>query len=126
MRYENYLLNCDIRVWNAGGALGITAFSVESGIASVTMQLVSNALMGAIQGHLYLYGANDLAAGFGRSPIADESIDFGTDDPSFDTNWLTVSLTQSVTATFDVSHVPYRFFKAAIGPFIPNEPEPEP
>jgi hypothetical protein len=66
-----------------------------------------------------------LAAGFDRSPIADESIDFGTDDPSFDTNWLTVSLTQSVTATFDVSYAPYRFFKAAIGPIIPNEPEPE-
>ena len=124
--YEDYLLNCDIRVWNAGGALSITAFSVSNGVVSVTVQLVRNAPMGAIQGHLYLYGANDLAAGFDRSPIADESIDFGTDDPSFDTDWLTVSLTQSVTATFDVSHAPYRFFKAVIGPIIPNEPEPEP
>lgn len=55
--YEDYLLNCDIRVWNAGGALGITAFSVESGVVSVTVQLVRNSPMGAIQGHLYLYGA---------------------------------------------------------------------
>jgi hypothetical protein len=76
-------------------------------------------------GHLYLYGASDFAAGFDYYPIADESIDFGTGDPTFATAPTAGTVTQSVTATFSVNAVAETFFKAAIEPIKSYEPEPE-
>ena len=111
--YECCLLNCDLTAENPGGALSITGFSVSNGVVSVTVQLVRQSPRGHIVGALYLYGADDLAAGFGRSPISKESIDFGDGDPTFDTV-ATGSVTQSVTATFDTEDVPSKFFKATI------------
>ena len=71
------------------------------------------------------YGADDLAVGFGSSPIDDVSIGFSEGDPSFDIAPTTELVTQSVTATFDVNVVSDRFFKAAIEVDSHYEPEPE-
>ena len=79
--------------------------------------------MGYIIGYLYLYGANDLAVGFGRYPIDDVSIDFGSGDPTFNIAPTAGTIMQSVTATFSVNHVSSRFFKAEIGILISNDPE---
>ena len=74
--------------------------------------------LGCIKGVLYLYGTDDLAVGFGRSPIANEIIDFGDGDPTFDVDPTTIptsgSVTQTVTATFDTSLVSAKFIRAAI------------
>ena len=78
------------------------------------MQFVRKAPLGGINGVLNLYGANDLAAGFGRSPIDKVSIDFGTGDPTFATAPTAGTVTQSVTATFSVNAVAETFFKAVI------------
>ena len=59
-------------------------------------------------------GANNLAADFSRSPIPDESVEYFTGDPTFATAKSADLVTQSATATFSVSHVPYKFFKAVI------------
>ena len=123
--YECYLLNCDLTAANPGGALRITGFAVSNGVVSVTVQLVRQSPLGIINGVLYLYGATDLAAGFGRSPIAAESIDFGTGDSTFATNPAAGTVTQSVTATFSVDTVAETFFNAAIKPYKYNEPEPD-
>ena len=121
--YECYRLNCDIRVRGAGGALTLAGIAVTNGVVSIRVQLERTAPLGIINGVLDLYGANDLAAGFGRSPIAKESISFGTGDPTFATNRTTGLVTQSVTATFSVSDVSSKFFKAVIEVSDPNEPE---
>ena len=72
---------------------------------------------------LNLYGADDLADGFGPSPIAKGSVSFGADDPTFATAPTTGSVTQTVTATF--SYISYKFFKAAIHAYLPgNDEEP--
>ena len=81
--------------------------------------------MGSIIGCLHFYGASDLAAGFDYYPIAEESIDFGTGDPTFATAPTAGTVTQSVTATFDVNVVSDKFFKAEIGVEVHYEPEPE-
>ena len=87
------------------------------------MQFARKAPLGAIHGVLNLYGANDLAARFGRSPIAEESISFGPDDdPSFSIAPTTELVIQTVTATFDTSFVTEKFFKAAIEFPRPEEP----
>ena len=65
----------------------------------------------------------DLNAGVDYYPIADESIDFGTGDPAFDTAPAAGTVTQSVTATFSVNAVAETFFKAAIEPIKSYEPE---
>ena len=122
--YECWLLGCDFRVPDAAGALSITGIGVSNGVVSITVQFVRKAPLGRINGMLNFYGANDLAAGFGRSPIAEESISFGPDDdPSFSIAPTPELATQTVTATFDVSVVTETFFKAAIEVPIPNEPE---
>ena len=79
--------------------------------------------MGSIIGCLYFYGASDLAAGFGRSPIAKESISFGAGDSTFATAPDTGLVTQPVTATFSVNVVSEKFFKAAIEPIKSYEHE---
>ena len=116
--YECYLLNCDLTAANPGGALRITGFAVSTNEVSVTVQLVRQSPMGFINGVLYLYGAGDLAVGFGRSPIANEIIDFGEGDSTFNVDPTTVpasgSVTQTVTATFDTSLVSAKFIRAAI------------
>ena len=97
-----------------GGALGIAGFAVSNGVVSITVQLERKAPLGHINGSLCLYGADDLAAGFGDSPIADESIGFGTGDPRFHIAPTTDLVTQTVTATFSVNAVAETFFKAVI------------
>ena len=123
--YECYLINCDFKVQGAGGALSITGIAVSNGVVSVGVQFVRTAPLGFINGVLNFYGTEDLAAGFGYYPIAGESIDFGEDDPSFDTAPTAGTVTQSVTATFDVNVVSDKFFKAEIGVENHYEPEPE-
>ncbi len=112
--YACFLLNCDFTAQDAGGALSITGIAVTNGVVSITVQLERKAPMGSIIGCLYFYGASDLAAGFSRSPIAKASISFGAGDSTFATAPTTDSVTQSVTATFDVSVVNEKFFKAVI------------
>jgi len=128
--YECYLINCDFTAQDAGGALSITGIAVSNGVVSITVQFVRTAPLGFINGVLDFYGANDLAAGFGGFPIDDVSIDFGMDDPSFDTAPTAGTVTQSVTATFSMNVVTETFFKATIElykPYEPEEPwEPEP
>ena len=91
---------------------------------SMTVQLVRKApLAGWINGTLLIYGVNDLAAGFGSSPIPDESVEYFTGDPTF--NLVTASndtVTQTAVATLN-SSVTAKFFKAEFGIFIPYEPE---
>ncbi len=118
-------------VANNAGAADPWGYGNNYPLDSITVQLERTAPLGGINGVLNFYGANDLAAGFGRSPIAKESISFGSDDdPSFDIDPNTVpasgSVTQSVTATFDVSVVPSKFFKAAIEVDAPNGLREEP
>ena len=123
--YECYLLNCDFTVQDAGGSLSISAFTASTNVA-VTVRLVRKTPLGVgvIKGKLYFYGANDLAAGFSRSPIADESVDF-RDNPYFHTGEPGGCVTQAVTAV--LSDISYKFFKAAIEPVRPDpEPDPEP
>ena len=124
--YECHLLNCDITVQDAGGSLSITDITVSTNV-SLTVQLVRKAPLGhaVIQGKLYFYGANDLAAGFVRTPIADGNIEFW-DNPRFRINEPGVpgeAVTQTVPAV--LNNITYKFFKAAIEP-VRAEPEPEP
>ena len=125
--YECWLLNCSITAENPGGALSITGFAVSNGQISVTVQLVRQSPLGYISGELQLYGADDLADGFGRSSIAKELINFCYGDSTFDVDSATVqasgSVTQTVTATFDTSLVSAKFFKAAIEFAQSEEPE---
>ena len=121
--YECYLYNCDFTIDNTpSNSLSITAIEVSGDGASVTVQLVRKApLQGAIHGKLYFYGTENLADGFGSSPIADESIRYSDGDPTFDTIIATADfVTQTVTATFDTA----KFFKkAAIEPLKGDESE---
>ena len=112
--YECYLLNCSITAVNPGGALSITGFAVSNDQISVTVQLARQSPLGYINGALYLYGADDLAVGFGDSPISEKIIGFSDGDPTFDTAPATGSVAETVTATFDTSLVTEKFFKAAI------------
>ena len=126
--YECYILNCDFREPGAGATkLGFTDIAVSNGVVSVTVQLTRKAPLGAIHGCLYFYGARDLAVGFDSSPIQDASVSFGADDPTFATAPTTGSVTQTATATF--SFISYKFFKAAIHAYLPDngdEPWEEP
>ena len=125
--YECFLVNCNFRVQDAGGALSLTGIAVTNGVVSVSVQLVRTAPLGAINGGLNLYGTSDLALGFDGGQIEKESISFGAeDDPCFDTEKTTGSVTQSVTATFDVSHVTDKFFKAVIQDDSLDDPDPFP
>ena len=125
--YECFLVNCNFRVQDAGGALSLTGIAVTNGVVAVSVQLVRTAPLGAINGGLNLYGTSDLALGFDGGQIEKESISFvAEDDPCFDTEKTTGSVTQSVTATFDVSHVTDKFFKAVIMDDSLDEPDPFP
>ena len=133
--YECYLFNCNFRIENTpSNSLSIIAIEVSGDVVSVTVQLVRKApLQGIINGILYFYGTANLANGFDRSPITDESIEFSKGDPFFDTSLTTESsVTQTATATFNKNQVTAKFFKAAIEvprveqPEEPWEPEPEP
>ena len=121
--YECWLLNLNFKVQDAGATLCFTDITVSNRV-SMTVQLVRKApLAGWINGTLLIYGANDLAAGFGSSPIPDESVEYFTGDPTF--NLVTASndtVTQTAVATLN-SSVTDKFFKAEIGIFIPYEPE---
>ena len=121
--YECWLLNLNFKVQDAGATLCFTDITVSNRV-SMTVQLVRKApLAGWINGTLLIYGANDLAAGFGSSPIPDESVEYFTGDPTF--NLVTASndtVTQTAVATMN-SSVTAKFFKAEIGIFIPYEPE---
>ena len=121
--YECWLLNLNFKVQDAGATLCFTDITVSNRV-SMTVQLVRKApLAGWINGTLLIYGANDLAAGFGSSPIPDESVEYFTGDPTF--NLVTASndtVTQTAVATLN-SSVTAKFFKAEIGIFIPYEPE---
>ena len=121
--YECWLLNLNFKVQDAGATLSFTDITVSNRV-SMTVQLVRKApLAGRINGTLLIYGANNLAAGFDRSPIPDESVEYFTGDPTF--NLVTASndtVTQTAVATLN-SSVTAKFFKAEIGIFIPYEPE---
>ena len=121
--YECWLLNLNFKVQDAGATLCFTDITVSNRV-SMTVQLVRKApLAGWINGTLLIYGANDLAAGFDRDPIPDESVEYFTGDPSF--NLVTASndtVTQTAVATLN-SSVTAKFFKAEIGIFTPYEPE---
>ena len=122
--YECWLLNLNFKVQDAGATLRLTGIAVSNGVVSITVQFARKAPLGRINGMLYFYGATDLAAGFGRSPIDDVSVSFGPDDdPSFSIAPTTALVTQSVTATFSTAVVTETFFKAAIEVVRPNEPE---
>jgi hypothetical protein len=125
--YEYYMLNCDFRVQDAGATISLTDITVSNDVVSVTVQLTRKAPFGAIKGCLYFYAAHDLADGFDSSPIVDTSVDFGSDDPTFATAPTAGSVTQTATATF--SFISYKFFKAAIHAYLPDnggEPWEEP
>ena len=121
--YECWLLNLNFKVQDAGATLCFTDITVSNRV-SMTVQLVRKApLAGRINGALYIYGANNLAAGFSRSPIPDESVEYFTGDPTF--NLVTASndtVTQTAVATLN-SSVTAKFFKAAIEVPIPYDPE---
>ena len=121
--YECWVLNLNFKVQDAGATLSFTDITVSNRV-SMTVQLVRKApLAGCINGYLYIYGANDLAAGFDRDPIPDESVEYFTGDPYF--NLVTASndtVTQTAVATLN-SSVTAKFFKAEIGIFTPYEPE---
>ena len=123
--YECWLLNLNFKVQDAGATLCFTDITVSNRV-SMTVQLVRKApLAGCINGYLYIYGANDLAAGFDRDPIPDESVEYFTGDPSF--NLVTASndtVTQTAVATLN-SSVTAKFFKAEIGIESHYEPEPD-
>ncbi len=119
--YYCYLLNLNFTVQDASAALSFTEITVSNRV-SMTVQLVRKApLAGRINGALYIYGANNLAAGFGRSPIPDESVEYFTGDPTF--NLVTASndtVTQTAVATMNTS-VTANFFKATIEvPWVDN------
>jgi len=118
--YECYLANCDLRMQGAGASLGLTAISVSNDVVSVTVQLVRKAPFGTINGVLNFYGADDLAYGFGSSPIAKGSVSFGADDPTFATPPTAGSVTQ--TATANIGNTTKKFFKAAIEVVHAEEP----
>ena len=120
--YECYLGNCDFRMQDAGASLGFSAISVNNDVVSITVQLVRKAPFGTINGVLNFYGADDLADGFGSSPIAKESVSFGADDPTFATDRNAGSVTQ--TATANISNVTEKFFKAVIEVDVPNNEDP--
>ena len=120
--YECWLLGLDFRVPDAGAELGLTGIAVGNGVVSLPVQFVRKAPLGAINGMLYFYGANDLADDFG--PIDEVSVSFGVaDDPFFDTVPTTGVVTQSVTAAIDTSVVSSKFFQAAIEVIRNDEPE---
>ena len=112
------MLNCDFRVQGAGATINLTDITVSNGVVSITVQLTRKAPLGAINGYLYFYGADNLADGFDASPIIETSVDFGADDEFFATDPTTGSVTQTATATF--SYISYKFFKAAIHAYLPD------
>jgi hypothetical protein len=118
--YECYLLNCDLTEQGAGGSLSITAITVSTNVA-VTVQLIRKAPLGvgAINGKLHFYGANNLASGFIRAPIPDENIEF-RGNPYFHTGEPGGCVTQAVPVV--LSNITYKFFKAVIEP-VRDEPE---
>lgn len=120
--YECYLGNCDFRTQDAGASLGFSAISVSNGVVSVTVELVRKAPFGIINGVLNFYGADDLADGFGSSPIAKGSVSFGADDPTFATDPTSGSVTQ--TATASIGNTTEKFFKAAIEVDVSNNEDP--
>ena len=122
--YACWRLNCSIKDENPGGKISITAFSVTNGVVSIAVQLARRLPLGSINGVLYFYGADDLAAGFGRSPISEEIIDFSDGSSSFDTEPVAGPLVQSVTATIDATYITWKFFKAVIEGYIPDSEEP--
>ena len=117
--YACWRLNCSIKDENPGGKISITAFSVTNGVVSIAVQLARRLPLGSINGVLYIYGADDLAAGFGRSPISEKIVDFSDGSSSFDTEPVAGPLVQSVTATIDATYITWKFFKAVIG-YIPD------
>ena len=125
--YECYLFNLDFTEPDADAAISFTDITVSNRV-SMTVQLVRKApLQGRINGALYLYGANDLAAGFGDRPIPDESVEYFTGDPTF--NLVTSTddtVTQTAVATLNDS-VTAKFFRATIEvPWVDNGEEFEP
>ena len=125
--YECYLFNLDFTVPDADAAISFTDITVSNRV-SMTVQLVRKApLAGRINGMLYLYGANDLATGFGNRPIPDESVEYFTGDPSFNLATSTDdTVTQTAVATLNNS-VTAKFFKATIEvPWVDNGEEFEP
>ena len=130
--YECYLLNCSIKAQNPGGALSNTAIAVTNGVVSITVRLVRQKPLGFINGVLHIYGTDDLAVGFGKSPISEEIVNFVAGDSIFDTEQTEGPVTQSVTATFSLTDVTAKFFKAVVEFPIPGdsdpgeEPEPDP
>ena len=120
--YECYLLNCSIKGENPGGALSSTAISVTNGVVSITVQLDRQKPLGFINGVLHIYGTDDLADDF--SLISDEIVYFSDGDSIFDTEQTEGPVTQSVTATFSLTDVTAKFFRAVIEFPIPGDPDP--
>ena len=110
--YDCYLANCDFRDKAAGARLSLSAISVSNGVVSVSVELVRKSPLGAIKGALRFYGTDDLADGFGNSPLDGESVELVDGYVSFLTSATSGSLTQ--TATASIRNAKAKFFKAAI------------
>ena len=76
------------------------------------MRLVRQKPLGFINGVLHIYGTDDLADDF--SLISDEIVYFSDGDSIFDTEQTDGPVTQSVTATFSLTDVTAKFFRAVI------------
>ena len=118
------MLNCSIKAANPGGAISITGIAVTNGVISITVRLDRQKPLGFINGVLHIYGTDDLAVGFGKSPISEEIVNFVDGDSIFDTEQTEGPVTQSVTATFSPADVSAKFFKAVIEFPIPGDPDP--
>ena len=124
--YECYLLNCSIKAQNPGGALSNTAIAVTNGLVSITVRLDRQKPLGFINGVLHIYGTDDLAVGFGKSPISEEIVNFVDGDSIFDIEQAEGPVTQSVTAIFSLTDVTAKFFSAVIEFPIAGDPWEDP
>lgn len=120
--YECFLYNCDFTKDGGYVSLDITNKMVNSDNVTLTVQLTRKAPLGAINnGVLYFYGKDDPDADYENSPIPEEAITLNH-YPPFDTDPVTGSLTQTITA---ICNFKYNYYKAVISVPIPNEPEEE-
>lgn len=131
--YECWLLNCSIKAANPGGAISITGIAVTNGVISVTVRLDRNSPLGCISGVLHIHGTDDLADDL--SLISEEIVGISEGDSTFYTAPAEGAVTQSVTATFSLTDVTAKFFRAVIefpiagdpeDPWEEPEPDPEP
>ena len=110
--YECWLLNCSIKAANPGGAISITGIAVTNGVISVTVRLDRQKPLGFINGVLHIHGTDDLADDL--SLISEEIVGISEGDSTFYTAPAEWAVTQSVTASFSLTDVTAKFFRAVI------------